>query len=187
MLAPRTMAIRWVEMQPTPWRNGGGLTRELAASPTTSGAFDWRVSIADIETPGPFSRFAGMDRIITVLEGGPMTLVSETWESQLTAYQPHHFTGEDSVTCRLPHGPARALNLMTRRGRTSGVVLVRTDDNGCKGDLSGGRRLLVALEDGLTARSDSGQTWVLAQYDVLDTTEPITSAGAPFADISVHA
>jgi environmental stress-induced protein Ves len=42
--------IRFAELRPEPWRNGGGVTRELASHPKVAsaqdGAWDWRVSIA---------------------------------------------------------------------------------------------------------------------------------------------
>ena len=52
---------------PQPWRNGGGVTRELLAGRTE----DWsvRLSVADIERDGPFSAFAGVDRWFAVLSG----------------------------------------------------------------------------------------------------------------------
>ena len=44
--------IRFAELKPEPWRNGGGVTRELASHPKAAsaqdGAWDWRVSIADV-------------------------------------------------------------------------------------------------------------------------------------------
>ena len=42
-----------------PWKNGAGRTTEIAVHPAGAAldAFAWRVSIADIERDGPFSRF----------------------------------------------------------------------------------------------------------------------------------
>jgi len=55
---------------PTPWKNGGGATRELACWPSGAGMhdFEWRVSVATIAAPGPFSAFAGVDRQIMLLD-----------------------------------------------------------------------------------------------------------------------
>jgi hypothetical protein len=46
-------------------------TTEIAVYPAgaTLDAFLWRVSIADVERDGPFSRFPGIDRTIVLLEG----------------------------------------------------------------------------------------------------------------------
>jgi environmental stress-induced protein Ves len=58
-----------------PWKNGGGTTIEIARSPEPpEGAglddLDWRVSMARVDGPGPFSRFEGVDRTLAVLDGG---------------------------------------------------------------------------------------------------------------------
>ncbi|WP_114907579.1 HutD family protein [Ornithinimicrobium murale] len=193
LVTPRSTVTRWVDAETTPWQNGGGLTRAVATAPGTSGpsTFDWRVSIADIEAPGPFSAFPGVDRVLTLLEGGSMVLASAAGETVLVERRPHHFPGEQSVTARLPDGPTRALNLMTRRGRASGQVVVHDGGAGQAGDTrlgpvkGGARRLVVALEDGFTASGGDGQTWRLARYDVLDTTEPVALRGAPCVVITV--
>ncbi|HEU4539125.1 MAG TPA: HutD family protein, partial [Polyangiaceae bacterium] len=54
-----------------PWKNGGGTTREIAAMPPDAGTsgFAWRVSVAEIARPGPFSAFPGVDRQIVLLAG----------------------------------------------------------------------------------------------------------------------
>src|ERR1700722_12611735 len=54
-----------------PWKNGGGVTRDVIVSPAgaTLDNFDWRISIAEIAASGPFSRFPGIDRKLAVLEG----------------------------------------------------------------------------------------------------------------------
>ncbi|XES00502.1 HutD family protein [Streptomyces sp. S1D4-11] len=55
-----------------PWKNGGGVTREIVAWPEGAdmGDFEWRVSLADVGGDGPFSAFADVDRILTMVEGG---------------------------------------------------------------------------------------------------------------------
>ncbi|CAI0832056.1 Various environmental stresses-induced protein [Serratia proteamaculans] len=60
----------------TPWRNGGGETREIASWPLGAQDFDWRASIATIAQDGPFSAFSGIDRSITLLEGDGVRLFS---------------------------------------------------------------------------------------------------------------
>ena len=65
--------LRASERTPVPWKNGGGVTREVAVSPAGSSLddFDWRVSVADIRAAGPFSRFPGIERQMAVLSGRP--------------------------------------------------------------------------------------------------------------------
>ena len=63
--------LRTAARRPQPWRNNGGTTTEVAVGPDNAGpdAFDWRISIAAIDHGGPFSVFAGIDRILVVLDG----------------------------------------------------------------------------------------------------------------------
>jgi uncharacterized protein len=57
----------------TPWKNGGGITHEAIRVPP-SGAFMWRVSVAQIEASGPFSDFAGYRRTMVLLDGAGIAL-----------------------------------------------------------------------------------------------------------------
>ncbi|MEG1056294.1 MAG: HutD family protein, partial [Janthinobacterium sp.] len=53
----------------SPWKNGGGSTREIVCFPPGAGmdSFAWRISVATISQAGPFSAFAGIDRQIMLL------------------------------------------------------------------------------------------------------------------------
>jgi len=112
---------------PQPWRNGGGVTRELLAWPAPDGALarqcaaapgdTWsvRVSVADITAEGPFSAFPGVERCFTVLEGAGVEL---TWPDRSICLRPGdaplRFDGAAAPGCRLLEGPTRDLNLMVR-------------------------------------------------------------------------
>ena len=65
---------RWAGLSPVPWKNGGGVTRELASAPPDARSYDvgWRVSIADITRSGSLSTFPGLDRVITLIDGSPV-------------------------------------------------------------------------------------------------------------------
>lgn len=101
-------------LPPTPWRNGGGQTRELFADPPGS---DWslRLSLADIEQDGPFSSFPGVQRHFAVLQGPGVELALPDQTLQLTpASEPLVFDGAAAPGCRLLGGATRDLNLMLR-------------------------------------------------------------------------
>jgi len=53
--------LRAAERPALPWKNGGGVTREVAATPpgVIWVHFDWRVSIAEIHSAGPFFALSG--------------------------------------------------------------------------------------------------------------------------------
>jgi len=120
------------DYRPMPWKNGGGRTIEIAVHPVgaTLDAFQWRVSIADIERDGPFSRFPGIDRTIVLLEGAGMHLRSASRDIDLTTrLVPHDVSGDDAIECMLVAGPSRDFNAMFRRGRARGRVVVRSGDS----------------------------------------------------------
>lgn len=110
------------ELPVTPWKNGGGSTREIACWPpgASMADFDWRVSIATIAASGPFSVFEGVDRHIMLLEGDGVRLQSADGQIDhplATAHQPFAFSGDAAVHCKLLGGPSSDFNVMTRRGR----------------------------------------------------------------------
>lgn len=101
----------------TPWRNGGGSTRELLAWPSPQ---DWRVriSVADVEADGPFSAFPGIERWFCVLEGEGVTLRTGAAAQALDGGSaPFRFDGGAAVDCALRAGPTRDFNLMAAPGR----------------------------------------------------------------------
>jgi environmental stress-induced protein Ves len=109
------------ELPATPWKNGGGSTREIACCPPGAGlhSFDWRVSIATIDRSGPFSVFAGVDRCIVLLAGDGVALDAPQagWQHRLDSpLQPFTFSGDDAVDCTLLGGTSTDFNVMTRRG-----------------------------------------------------------------------
>ncbi|MEV5877327.1 HutD family protein [Streptomyces sp. NPDC052101] len=126
------MAVRVLradERPAVPWKNGGGLTREIASAPSQAGVSDfvWRVSLADVAEPGPFSRFEGVDRVITLVDGPGMVLtVDGTSHTVAERYVPFPFSGEATTDCQLLGGPLVDFNVMVRRGRaTAQVEIVR--------------------------------------------------------------
>lgn len=126
--------VRLADCPAQPWKNGGGVTRELLAWPPPDRARDadsrgdsgaaWRVrvSVADIGRDGPFSRFPGVDRCFAVLEGEGVELgLPQGPHQQRTTDPPLFFAGDSPIDCRLLNGPTRDLNVMAPRstGRIS--------------------------------------------------------------------
>ena len=105
-----------VHWQTQRWQNGGGITHQLGRQDDEQGLL-WRVSIAEVASDGPFSRFDNIDRIIMLLEGNGFSLHGVGAKPQLldTALMPFSFAGETPIQCTLLNGPVRDFNLMTRR------------------------------------------------------------------------
>jgi uncharacterized protein len=119
----RLRIIRARDCRPTPWKNGGGSTTEIAAEPPGASldTFDWRVSMAHVAADGPFSACPGIDRTLAVVKGSglvlaigggaPVTLACES--------DPIGFAGDIPTSARLIAGEIVDLNVMTRRRRFS--------------------------------------------------------------------
>lgn len=104
------------EVWPQAWKNGGGTTRELLAWPS---ATDWqvRLSVAEVEADGPFSRFDDVQRCFAVLSGAGVRLVVDGQVHALTpASEPLAFDGGADTQCTLLGGATQDFNLMARRG-----------------------------------------------------------------------
>nr|WIE89878.1 HutD family protein [Mesorhizobium sp. WSM4875] len=142
-----------------PWKNGGGTTTEIAVSPDGAGLedFDWRISMARVETSGPFSSFAGVDRTLSVLEGdGIMLDMASRPPARLTpASAPLPFPGDVPTRATLMGGPITDLNVMSRRGcishtverlLVSGEVEIRSTD---------GTTIILPVGGGVTVLTDT--------------------------------
>ncbi|CAJ0800391.1 Protein Ves [Ralstonia psammae] len=105
-------------MRRMPWKNGGGVTTEIAIAPAgaTLDTFDWRVSTAQVDAAGPFSRFVGMDRSLAVIAGGRLTMHRADADAVMLApgEAPVRFPGEAQVHATLD-APLSDFNVMTRR------------------------------------------------------------------------
>ncbi len=102
-----------------PWKNGGGVTTDVAVHPPLAGLDDflWRVSIAEVRSNGPFSRFPGIDRTLAVLDGAMRLAIGDREPVMLAAdSDPIVFSGDAPADAVLIGGPLTDLNVMTRRG-----------------------------------------------------------------------
>ncbi len=95
------------------WKNGAGYTVELARSEGNSlEEFDWRISMADVKTAGVFSKFEGMQRILTVLQGQGIMLNIDHHLKHLQTLESVTFSGDSVVSCELLNGEIRDFNLI---------------------------------------------------------------------------
>jgi environmental stress-induced protein Ves len=111
------------DISSTPWRNGGGTTRELLAWPHRE---DWtvRVSVAEVAQSGAFSAFPGVTRWFAVLSGTGVALHMGSRKEVLKAGSPPiRFDGAAQTSCELLGGPTQDFNFMLqgRDGRLERV------------------------------------------------------------------
>jgi hypothetical protein len=171
MPSSSTRRILVSDIAATPWKNGGGVTREIAtgAAPDPAGPWGWRISLAEVAQDGPFSIFPDTDRVIAVIDGAGMDLVRPDGSIlPLDPLQPVRFAGEEPLTGRLRRGPVRDLNAMVRRDRFtaameilqgSSPVSFETADHDCL--------LVLSLAGACTIRAGQGESDDLAPAEIL--------------------
>ena len=129
MMPSMTIAINWQvirlgDLTPSPWRNGGGTTRELVAWPDGP-AWQWRASVAEVAQTGPFSTFTGVQRWFAVLQGDGVCLTVDGYMHMLSkSDEPLQFDGAAATDCELLGGPTRDFNLMLQGSATARVQRV---------------------------------------------------------------
>lgn len=108
----------------TPWKNGGGVSVEIAAEHDPAlgegwAGLVWSFSRTGFAAPSPFSDLSGTDRIIAVLTGRGLVLRAHDGGADVVVGPPFHpapFDGGRRVD-GVPDGPVTVANLMGRRGQ----------------------------------------------------------------------
>lgn len=122
------MLFKFDQCQATPWKNGLGSTFQRYIFPLGANLdnFDVRISMAKVQTSGPFSIFNGVDRYLAVLEGNGLRLTFTENSTSNTANHPaveltqttapYAFKGEWSIDSELMDSQVLDFNVMVRRG-----------------------------------------------------------------------
>jgi hypothetical protein len=119
--------VRRASFKAVPWKNGGGITHEALRVPESGDPFRWRVSLAEVETSGPFSDFAPYRRYMMLLEGEGIELCFGDGASK-TLRRPGELTefdGAMSTYGELIDGPCRDLNLIVSKTLSATVRVER--------------------------------------------------------------
>jgi uncharacterized protein len=150
-----------------PWKNGGGVTREVVVSPPGSSldSFSWRVSLAEVSRGGPFSVFAGIDRHMAIVAGHLSLKLGAAAPVILSPTSaPISFPGDLPVSAEPLNGNVTDLNVMTRRGRCQ--ARLRRIALDCSLKLPAGTTLVIAVAP-VTLQADT--KWY--PLDALDAAE----------------
>lgn len=122
----RVQVLAAADRVAVPWLNGDGVTSEVVARPVGGdpAAFDWRLSIATISGDHPFSSYPGVDRLLMPLSPQGLDLLDGGAPVHVRQFDVHGFAGENEVASFGVWAPTLDLNLMTRRGRCTGSLLL---------------------------------------------------------------
>jgi environmental stress-induced protein Ves len=175
-------------MRRMPWKNGGGVTTEIAIAPAgaTLDNFDWRVSTAQVDVAGPFSRFVGIDRSLAVIAGGRLTMHRADAKAVKLApgEAPARFPGEADVHATLD-APLSDFNVMTRRdvwAHHAEAIALAAGERRSLPRLHPGMQWLVycvhgVLSIGTDDVSQGGAAWIDAADDVETLVARVGSVG----------
>jgi len=161
--------IRKSSFKTTPWKNGGGQTREALRVPAQGDAFRWRISVAEVEASGPFSDFSGYWRSMTLLRGegfrlqfanGTETALSEVGDLA-------QFDGALATHCELLAGACSDLNLIVSNRITDLKVRVPVLQQPLAVHSQAAEVLVVfAVAGSIGLQGPGGQTETLSPWDL---------------------
>jgi len=142
-----------------PWSNGRGVTAELAVWPPGAslehGDFDWRISCAPVDEPGPFSTLPGIERILVLTDGAGLELEhgDQAPRAWLRRLEPYRFSGAWPTSATLPSGPVRDFNVMFSPERLDAeVTTLALGERRLRETLRPGHAFVHVLGGSLTAR-----------------------------------
>ena len=112
----------------TPWRNGGGVTVDIAVATDKEGDI-WRFGRTPIVAPGPFSDYRGFDRVQVLVAGSGLVLKTPDGEIDVREpFRPVRFAGETPIVSRLESGPVEVVNLIGNRSKVRIDMKVLDED-----------------------------------------------------------
>ncbi len=178
MNAPRLTALPASGFRRTPWKNGGGVSTDIAdcyRPETAPAAWDgviWRLGRTQIVTLGPFSDLTGYERLQVVIAGRGLVLVTPDSEIDLREpLRPVRYDGGTPIVTRLENGPVEVVNLIADRALCDIALDVLRP--GEPAELPAGLHLIYA-PDGTATGDAGGQAFAIEAGDALriETDEP---------------
>jgi uncharacterized protein len=137
------------QMKQTPWKNGLGLTTEIAIEPKTAifpmDPFLWRMSCAEITSNNQFSKFLGYERILLVWKGPGFVLNNKSVQT----FEVVRFSGSDEVFCEMVGDKVLDLGIIYLKDKVQCYVKVLSADENKTHQLGiekGSRNFLLCAE-----------------------------------------
>ncbi|TAM90397.1 MAG: hypothetical protein EPN41_01770 [Candidimonas sp.] len=117
------------KLREQPWKNGAGSTRDVVTYPDDAerDAVLWRAGILELTADGTLPTWDGMDRILMLIGGGPLTLIREDTAAQ-TTYEPGarlYWSAETVYRAELHGHSATLFTLLLRQKQAHGCVDMR--------------------------------------------------------------
>jgi uncharacterized protein len=159
--------IRRSSFKAVPWKNGGGMTQEALRVPADGDPFLWRLSVAHIDSSGPFSDFTGYRRSMVLLRGAGLTLEFDNGERRdlRRIGDSVEFDGAMPTHCELLQGPCVDLNFMVSKSLRADARVVRVDRSPAA--LAAPESALIfSVEAPLLLHGDAGQPVRLEPWDL---------------------
>jgi uncharacterized protein len=159
--------VRQSTYSAAPWKNGGGITHEAMRVPAGGDSFLWRVSLAHIESSGPFSDFAGYSRSMVLLRGLGLTLKFGTGEQRVLRKigDSVEFDGATPTRCDLLQGPCVDLNFMVSKSLRADARVVRLEES-LTVHAARESALIFSVEAPLLLDGDAGEPVRLEPWDL---------------------
>ena len=160
--------IRRSSFTALPWKNGGGITHEAWREPATGDAFVWRVSVAHIESSGPFSDFAGYNRKMVLLRGLGLTLRFANGEQRVLQKigESAEFDGAVAAHCDLFNGPRVDLNFIFSKSVRAHARVEHVDQELLVRPTPLETALIFSIADPLLLECDAGEAVRLEPWDL---------------------
>jgi len=158
-----------------PWKNGRGVTEELALWPAGAsferGDFDGRISRAAVVPSGAFSSFPGYERVLVVIDGDGLTLThgDVVPRARVRRLEPYRFSGDWPTSAELVRGPVSDFNVLVRRGGARAEVeVVRLGRRATREALGCSQAFVHMLAGSATARvTGAEEVYTLAARESL--------------------
>lgn len=112
--------IKNKDYQAMPWKNGLGTSYEIFSQENI-----FRLAIADIKEIGPFSKYTGYDRWITLADElkSPFEIRSDSTQHYITFGKVIKFSGDAETSVTRLEKPSQDLNLLFKRGKGKADLL----------------------------------------------------------------
>ena len=159
--------IRKSSFKATPWKNGGGVTHEAIRVPATGDAFLWRVSVAHIDSSGPFSDFAGYSRNMVLLRGSGLRLEFADGGRRVLRRigESAQFDGAMATHCELLDGPCVDLNFIVSKALQAEARVLALEGS-LTVPASSRTALIFSIETPLSLDADAGEPVRLDPWDL---------------------